>query len=166
MAKAHALHCAIPFKPSYVLSCRTPTEKEKKKKKKRKEEEKEEGRPARPAISPSSASYHPQARCCCLRDWRACYFIAHGAPVLGIVTFLAAKVVGTALVAHVFSLTSHNCSRLAARLYWRITAFRDRVFTGARAHPLPRVRARLLALRAPAGQVRRGMAYHLRRRWQ
>ncbi len=97
------------------------------------------------------------------------YFIAHGAPVLGIVTFLAAKVVGTALVARIFSLTKPQLLEIDwfARLYWRITAFRDRVFTALHAHPLyQRVHGTLLALRARLRQARRGMGYHLRRRWR
>lgn len=97
------------------------------------------------------------------------YFIAHGAPLLGIATFLAAKLVGTALVARIFSLTKPQLLQIGwfARLYTRVTAFRDRVFAALHAHPLyQRIHAALCALRGRVRQVRRGLMYHLTRRWR
>lgn len=97
------------------------------------------------------------------------YFIAHGAPLLGIATFLAAKVVGTALLAHIFSLTKPQLLQIAwfARAYAAVVAFRDRVFAALHQHPLYlRTRARLLAVRSRLRRLRRGLLYHLARRWR
>lgn len=97
------------------------------------------------------------------------YFIAHGAPLLGIATFLGAKVVGTALLAHIFSLTKPQLLQIAwfARAYTALVAFRDRVFAALHLHPLYlRTRARLLAIRSRLRRLRRGLFYHLARRWR
>ena len=97
------------------------------------------------------------------------YFIAHGAPVFGLATFLAAKVVGTALVARIFTLTKPQLLQIAwfARSYAGVTAFRDRVFAALHAHPLyRRSRAALDAWRERLRKVRRGLRYHLARRWK
>lgn len=97
------------------------------------------------------------------------YFIAHGAPLLGIATFLAAKVVGTALLAHVFSLTRPQLLQIAwfARAYAAVVAFRNRVFATLHQHPLyRRTRARLLATRRRFRHLRRGLFYHLASRWR
>lgn len=97
------------------------------------------------------------------------YFIAHGAPLLGIATFVAAKVVGTALLAHILALTKPQLMRIAwfARAYAAVVAFRDRVFAALHGHPLyRRTRARLLLLRRRLRRGRRGLVGRLLRRWQ
>ncbi len=42
----------------------------------------------------------------------ALYFIAHGQPALGFLTAAAAKIVGTALVARIYTLTQKNLLRI------------------------------------------------------
>ena len=59
----------------------------------------------------------------------AVYFIAHGQPMLGLMTAIAAKIVGTALVARLFVLTQPNLLRIGwfAWLYTRFLAFKTRI---------------------------------------
>lgn len=97
------------------------------------------------------------------------YFIAHGTPLAGFAIFIAAKIVGTALVARIFTLTKIQLLQIVwfARLYHGLTALRERVFTRLHQHPLYlRIRTRLLALRQTLGLMKRGLVYHLKRRWQ
>lgn len=97
------------------------------------------------------------------------YFLAHGAPVLGIGTFLVAKVVGTALVAHIFTLTKPQLMEIVwfARAYGAVVRFRTYVFDTLHRHPLYlRTRAALLALRRKLRRARRGILSLLFRRWR
>lgn len=99
----------------------------------------------------------------------ALYFIAHGAPLLGVATFLAAKVVGTALIAHIFALTRSQLLHIEwfARAYRAVVSFRNRVFATLHSHPLYlRVHHGLLALRTKLRSLSRGLLYHLARRWR
>lgn len=96
------------------------------------------------------------------------YFLAHGAPLAGLLTFLAAKVVGTALVARIFSLTRPQLLQIGwfARSHAAIIRFRTAIFARLHAHPAyRRVHAALTELRRRARRARRGLAYHLRSRW-
>jgi hypothetical protein len=97
------------------------------------------------------------------------YFLAHGAPLLGLATFLAAKVVGTALVARIFTLTRHSLLEIAwfARTYAALLRFKTYVYERLHQHPVYRHVARLLAgVRERARRVRRGLFHHLRSRWR
>lgn len=97
------------------------------------------------------------------------YFIAHDAALLGIGTFLAAKVVGTALVARIFSLTKPQLMEIAwfARAYAAVARFRTYVFATLHRHPVyQHTRASLVALRQQLKGVRRGLFAHSMRRWK
>lgn len=97
------------------------------------------------------------------------YFIAHGAPLAGFAIFLAAKIVGTALVARIFSLTRQQLLQIGwfYRLYTRTTAFRERIFTLLHQHPLyQRIHTRLRLIRHTLSTMKRGLIYQLKRRWQ
>lgn len=97
------------------------------------------------------------------------YCLAHGAPFLGVGTFLAAKVVGTALVARIFALTRAELLKIVwfARLYAAVTRFKSYVFATLHRHPVYlRTRAVLLALRERLRGVRRGVLFHSLRRWR
>lgn len=97
------------------------------------------------------------------------YFLAHGAPLLGVMTFLSAKVVGTALLARIFTLTKPQLLQIGwfARSYAAVTRFKAAVFDRLHAHPAyQRIHAALSALRRQARQVHRGLVYHLRCRWR
>src|SRR5262249_10135766 len=75
----------------------------------------------------------------------ALYFLAHGHPALGLITVIAAKVVGTALVARIYTLTCHNLLRIGwfARLHERYTGFRARVYGAIRSTSIYRAAHRL-----------------------
>jgi hypothetical protein len=94
------------------------------------------------------------------------YFLGHGAPLLGVSTFLAAKVVGTALVARIFTLTKSQLMEIGwfARSYVVVVRFKNYVFATLHQHPLyQRTRAFLQALRRG---VRSGLLAHSLRRWR
>lgn len=96
------------------------------------------------------------------------YFIAHGKPLLGLSTFMAAKVVGTALVARLFTLTRTQLLAIGwfARSYTALLHFKAFVADYLHRHPAyRRIRAALLHMRRRIRQVRRGIFYHLRCRW-
>ncbi len=99
----------------------------------------------------------------------ALYFMSHGQATLGLVTVVAAKVVGTALVARIFTLTRATLMRIGwfAWLYERFIAFKTRIYDAIKstaiyqaAHQL-RLRMRT-TLRAWIGKRRS----FLRRRWE
>ncbi len=97
------------------------------------------------------------------------YFLAHGAPLLGVLTFMAAKIVGTALLARIFTLTRRQLLEIGwfARSYAAITRFKSAVFYRLHAHPAyQRLHAALASLRRRSRQVRRGLVYHVRSRWR
>lgn len=96
------------------------------------------------------------------------YFIAHGKPLLGLATFLTAKLVGTALVARLFTLTKPQLLHIGwfARSYAAVLRFKT--FVAERLHRNQAyrwVRATLFHWRQQARQLRRGIVYHLRCRW-
>lgn len=97
------------------------------------------------------------------------YFLGHGAPLLGVGTFLTAKVVGTALVARIFALTKRQLLEIAwfARAYAGVVRFKTYVFDTLHQHPVYlRTRSMLLALRLRLQGVRRGLFFHSMRRWR
>ena len=72
-------------------------------------------------------------------------------------------------MARIFTLTKPQLLQIGwfARAYAAVTAFRDRVFAALHAHPLyRRSRAALDAWRERLRKVRRGLRYHLARRWK
>jgi hypothetical protein len=60
----------------------------------------------------------------------ALYFVSHGHATFGLVTIIAAKVAGTALVARIFNLTRPALMRIGwfARLYNWFVAFKARIY--------------------------------------
>ena len=96
------------------------------------------------------------------------YFMAHGKPLLGVATFMAAKVVGTALVARLFTLTKPQLLQIGwfARSYAALLRFKTFIAERLHRHPAYRwARAVLHRWRQQARSLRRGIAYHLRCRW-
>jgi hypothetical protein len=98
----------------------------------------------------------------------ALYFVGHGHAVTGLLIVLAAKVVGTALVARLFTLTRPNLLRIGwfAWVYERFTAFKASVYAVIKATRAYRAAHQMhlrvrLALKVWLGK-RRGF---LRRRW-
>lgn len=97
------------------------------------------------------------------------YFLGHGAPLLGLGTFLAAKVVGTALVARIFTLTRPQLMDISwfARCYAAVVGFKNKVFATLHQHPVyQRTRALLAALRLHLRSMRSGLIAHSLRRWK
>lgn len=94
------------------------------------------------------------------------YFLGHGASLLGVGTFLAAKVVGTALVARIFALTKPQLMEIGwfARTYAVVVRFKNYVFETLHQHPVyQQTRAFLMVLRR---SVRSGLLAHSLRRWK
>lgn len=97
------------------------------------------------------------------------YFLGHGAPLLGLGTFLAAKVVGTALVARIFALTKPQLMEIGwfVRTYAVVVRFKNYVFETLHQHPVyQRTRALLVALRLRLRGIRGGLLAHSVRRWK
>lgn len=98
----------------------------------------------------------------------ALYFVAHGHAIAGLLTVLAAKIAGTALVARLFTLTRPNLLRIAwfAWVYERFVAFKARVYSVIKSTGVYRVAHEMhlrvrLALKVWMAR-RKGF---LRRRW-
>lgn len=98
----------------------------------------------------------------------ALYLVAHGHAIAGLVTVVAAKVAGTALVARLFTLTRPNLLRIAwfAWVHQRFIAFKARVYAAIKATGVYRAAHQIhcrvrLALKAWVGR-RKGF---LLRRW-
>jgi len=99
----------------------------------------------------------------------ALYFVAHGHAIAGLLTVLAAKLAGTALVARLFTLTRPSLLRIAwfAWVYERFVAFKTRVYAVIKATGIYRAAHEMhlrvrRAVKVWAGK-RKGF---LRRRWQ
>ena len=75
----------------------------------------------------------------------ALYFIAHGHAMLGLMTVIGAKIVGTALVARIFVLTQPKLMRISwfAWLYAWFLAFKTRVHVAIRSTSIYRLAQRL-----------------------
>jgi hypothetical protein len=109
----------------------------------------------------------------------ALYFIAHGYPALGLMTVIGAKIVGTALIARIYTLTHPSLVKIGwfARLYDRFMAFKTRVHEAIRSTALYEAALRTrLQIRAAAAEFfskRRSLwrsrwdaALRLSRRWR
>ncbi|HTH78168.1 MAG TPA: hypothetical protein VL593_04255 [Ramlibacter sp.] len=77
----------------------------------------------------------------------ALFFIAHGHGWLGLGVLLAAKIVGTALVARLFALTQATLMQLAWFAHWypRWKAWKDRIMEEVRASPVWQAARRIRA---------------------
>jgi hypothetical protein len=95
----------------------------------------------------------------------ALYFIAHGQPMLGFLTAVAAKVAGTALVARIYALTHPNLLRIGwfAYLHARFTAFKTRIYAAIKATSVYQA-AHLRYVWMKEWLRNRGKSF-LRRRW-
>jgi hypothetical protein len=94
----------------------------------------------------------------------ALWFFAHGQATLGFLVAAGAKVIGTALVARLFTLTQKSLLQLGwfAALYAQVMAFKARAYGAIRATAIYRLtHARYVRLKE-ALRRRRGF---LRRRW-
>jgi len=98
----------------------------------------------------------------------ALYFIAHGRATLGLLIVVAAKVVGTGMVARIFSLTRPALVQIAwfAWLHARLLGFKERVYGAIKSTAVYRM------ARALYGRVRAALTAWLktrrgswRRRW-
>jgi|SRR4029079_8964140 len=71
----------------------------------------------------------------------AFYFIAHGQETLGFLTVIAAKFVGTALVARLFVLTRPKLMRIGwfAWIYKKFISFKERLYTTLRSTTIYKV---------------------------
>ena len=98
----------------------------------------------------------------------ALWFIAQGRPAFGLIVVIAAKVVGTALLARLFTLTKDNLLRIGwfAGLYERFTSFKAQIYGAIKATAVYRLAHRWGTRAKTAGkawmQRRRGF---WRRRW-
>jgi hypothetical protein len=83
----------------------------------------------------------------------AFWLIAHGKGVLGMVVFIVAKIIGTAFLARIFTLTKPALMTIAwfARLYTAITSWKLRLYDYVRTLPIYRaIRHRATTLRRQA----------------
>lgn len=109
----------------------------------------------------------------------ALYFIAHGKPLFGLATVIAAKIAGTALVARIFVLTQPQLMRIGwfERLYTRFIAFKARIHETIKSTSLyqavHRLRLRLRAAFVEFSRTRRSLwrsrweaALRLTRKWR
>jgi hypothetical protein len=80
----------------------------------------------------------------------AFWLIAHGNSVLGAIVFVAAKIMGTALLARIFALTKNALMKIAwfARAYVALQVWKQRIYAYVRVLPLYHAtRFRMRALR-------------------
>lgn len=110
----------------------------------------------------------------------ALWLMAHGQHTVGLLTIIAAKFAGTALVARIFMLTHKNLLRIDwfAVLYQRFMDFKERVHTVIRSTPLYQIAHRqslrlksavrewLRSRKQGLWQRRWSAALKLRRRWK
>jgi hypothetical protein len=99
----------------------------------------------------------------------ALYFMSHGQATLGLVTVVAAKVVGTALVARIFTLTRATLMRIGwfAWVYERFSAFKTRIYETIKSTAIYQAAHQLrLRLRATLKAWMAGRRSFLRRRWE
>jgi hypothetical protein len=97
----------------------------------------------------------------------ALYFIAHGKATLGLITVVGAKVLGTALVARIFTLTCPQLRRIAwfAWLHDRVVAFKARIYGAIKSTAIYKVvhQQRLRLRAAIAARLDRGRGFWTRR---
>ena len=99
----------------------------------------------------------------------ALYLIAHGQPMLGLMTVIAAKIAGTALVARIFVLTQPNLLRIGwfSWLYSRFTAFKTRIHEAIKSTGVYKAAHRLrLRMRAALAELSRKRRTLWRSRWE
>jgi hypothetical protein len=99
----------------------------------------------------------------------ALYLIAHGQPTLGLITVIAAKITGTALVARIFVLTQPNLLRIDwfAWLYTRFLAFKTRIHEAIKSTGVYKAAHRLrLQMRAALAEFFRKRRTIWRSRWE
>jgi hypothetical protein len=99
----------------------------------------------------------------------ALYFMSHGQATLGLVTVVAAKLIGTALVARIFTLTRATLMRIGwfAWLYERFIAFKTRMYDAIKATAIYQAAHQLrLRLRAALKAWMSKRRSFLRRRWE
>jgi len=99
----------------------------------------------------------------------ALYFIAHGQPMLGLMTAIGAKIAGTALVARIFTLTQPNLLRIGwfAWLYKRFVAFKTRVHEAIKSTGVYKASHQLrLRMRAALAEFSRRRRTVWRSRWE
>jgi hypothetical protein len=99
----------------------------------------------------------------------ALYFIAHGQPMLGLMTAIGAKIAGTALVARIYTLTHPNLLRIGwfAWLYERFVAFKTRVHEAIKSTRIYKVARRLgLRMRAAVADFLSKRRTLWRSRWE
>jgi hypothetical protein len=92
-------------------------------------------------------------------------FIARGAVVPGVITFMTAKVVGTALVAHIFNSTRPQLLTIGwfRKSYEAILRFKDWIFGLIHRHPAYiAVRSKLHELRLQAREFRLSLMRRIR----
>jgi hypothetical protein len=99
----------------------------------------------------------------------ALYLIAHGQPILGLMTVVAAKIAGTALVARIFVLTQPNLARIAwfAWLQTRFLAFKTRIHEAIKSTSVYKAAHRLrLRMRAALAEFFHNRRAIWRSRWE
>jgi hypothetical protein len=99
----------------------------------------------------------------------ALYLIAHDQPMLGLITAIAAKIAGTALVARIFVLTQPNLLRIGwfAWLYSRFLAFKTRIHEAIKSTGVYKAAHRLhLRARAALADFSRNRRTIWRIRWE
>ncbi|HKQ79564.1 MAG TPA: hypothetical protein VJ810_38075 [Blastocatellia bacterium] len=99
----------------------------------------------------------------------ALYLIAHGQPMLGLMTVIGAKIAGTALVARIFVLTQPNLLRIGwfAWLYARFTAFKTRIHEAIKSTGVYKAAHRLrLRMRTALAEFSRKRRTLWRSRWE
>ncbi len=99
----------------------------------------------------------------------ALYLIAHGQPILGLTTVIAAKIAGTALVARIFVLTQPNLVRINwfAWLYTRFQSFKTRIHAAIKSTSIYKAAHRLgLRMRTALAEFSRRRRTIWRSRWE
>jgi hypothetical protein len=99
----------------------------------------------------------------------ALYFIAHGQPMLGLMTAIGAKIAGTALVARIYTLTHSNLLRIGwfAWLHGWFLAFKTRIHEAIKSSGIYRASRRLgLRMRAAAAEFFSKRRTLWRSRWE
>jgi len=99
----------------------------------------------------------------------AFYFMSHGQATLGLVTVVAAKILGTALVARIFTLTRPTLMRIGwfAWIYERFIAFKTRIYDAIKSTAIYRVaHQQNLRIRAALKAWMGKRRSFLRRRWE
>jgi hypothetical protein len=98
----------------------------------------------------------------------ALWLIGHGQALLGLATVIAAKVVGTAMIARIYSLTEPKLLRIGwfARLHSRYAAFKVRVYSAIKSSKLyRRAHQQYLQWREGVRLWRQNRRSAWRRRW-